>query len=86
MRDLAKMQTMIREARESRGWSKTRLAQEASNLAPPDRPIDPNTIWRIEERIAFVPPALVLRPVCAALDLELLDVLAAAGYLDLGCE
>lgn len=84
MRDLSKMQSLIREARESRGWSKTRLAQEASNIAPPDFPIDPNTIWRIEEReIAFIPPALTLRPIAEALDLNLLDLFAAAGYLDL---
>lgn len=85
LRDLAKMQAMLREARLSRGWTKTQLAQEASNLAPPDRPIDPNVIWRLEspERTRYLPPPLVLRPICAALELDLLDVFAAAGYLDI---
>lgn len=82
MRDLAAMRTMIRGAREARGWSRTDLSQAASNLAPQDQPIDPNLIWRIEERIAFVPPPLVIRPIAAALDLDLLDLLAAAGYFD----
>lgn len=74
---------MIRGAREARGWSRSDLSQAASNIAPPDQSIDPNLIWRIEERIAFVPPALVFRPIAQALDLDVLDLLTAAGYFDL---
>lgn len=83
MSDLSAMQRMVREAREARGWTKTRLAQEASNLAHPDFDIDPNLIWRLEERpLAFVPPAPVFRPIAQALELDLLDLLTAAGYFD----
>lgn len=80
------MQSKLRAARMSRGWSQADLAKWASAHASPDGTviIDTNTIWRLENRpITHVPPAPVFRPICEALDLDVYDLLTAAGYFDL---
>ncbi len=70
--------TIVRSAREGRGWSRARLADEATRLG--SVLIHEDLIMRLELRNTGIPEPEILRPLALALALDLEEVFARLGY------